>query len=175
MIGGFFFLRFINPAIVTPQAYMLVEGVPAKHPRRTLTLVRASGYLDARNLDSWVHDPFVDCQDVAKPCEQAIVRKGGLHDHAQSVRREQQGADQPVLEQPMRSWRLLRHSRGAYTGRIWLAYTDCSAQMDQYMALSKKDLIINITLNELYNTHSLILQHVEVLVRARGIFPAITD
>lgn len=39
LIGGFFFLRFINPAIVTPQAYMLVEGVPAKFPRRTLTLV----------------------------------------------------------------------------------------------------------------------------------------
>lgn len=40
LIGGFFFLRFINPAIVTPQAYMLVDGVPAKFPRRTLTLVR---------------------------------------------------------------------------------------------------------------------------------------
>lgn len=39
LIGGFFFLRFINPAIVTPQAYMLVDGVPAKHPRRTLTLI----------------------------------------------------------------------------------------------------------------------------------------
>ena len=25
---------------MTPQAYMLVDGVPAKHPRRTLTLVR---------------------------------------------------------------------------------------------------------------------------------------
>lgn len=37
--------------------------------------------------------------------------------------------------------------------------------MDQYMALSKKDLVINITLNELYNTHSLILQHIEALVR----------
>lgn len=32
------------------------------------------------------------------------------------------------------------------------------------MALSKKDLMIHITLNELYNTHSLILQHVETLV-----------
>lgn len=42
LIGGFFFLRFINPAIVTPQAYMLVDGVPAKYPRRTLTLVRRS-------------------------------------------------------------------------------------------------------------------------------------
>ena len=38
-------------------------------------------------------------------------------------------------------------------------------QMDQYMALSKKDLMIHITLNELYNTHSLILQHIETLVR----------
>lgn len=38
------------------------------------------------------------------------------------------------------------------------------AQMDQYMALSKKDLQINITMNELYNTHSLLVQHVDVLV-----------
>lgn len=32
------------------------------------------------------------------------------------------------------------------------------------MALSKKDLQIHITLNELYNTHSLLVQHVDVLV-----------
>jgi len=38
------------------------------------------------------------------------------------------------------------------------------AQLDQYMALSKKDLQINITLNELYNTHSLLMQHMDVLV-----------
>ena len=35
------------------------------------------------------------------------------------------------------------------------------------MALSKKDMMIHITLNELYNTHSLILQHIEVLVCPR--------
>lgn len=40
LIGGFFFLRFVNPAIVTPQAYMLVEGIPSTNPRTTLTLVR---------------------------------------------------------------------------------------------------------------------------------------
>ncbi|CAJ0910696.1 2683_t:CDS:2 [Entrophospora sp. SA101] len=39
LIGGFFFLRFVNPAIVTPQAYMLVDGIPGNHPRRTLTLI----------------------------------------------------------------------------------------------------------------------------------------
>jgi hypothetical protein len=32
------------------------------------------------------------------------------------------------------------------------------------MALSKKDLQINITLNELYNTHSLLVQHTDLLV-----------
>lgn len=39
LIGGFFFLRFINPAIVTPQAYMLIETLPGSNPRITLTLV----------------------------------------------------------------------------------------------------------------------------------------
>ncbi len=42
LIGGFLMLRFINPAIVTPQAYMLVESDPKKNPRRTLTLVISS-------------------------------------------------------------------------------------------------------------------------------------
>ena len=35
------------------------------------------------------------------------------------------------------------------------------------MALSKKDLLIHITLNELYNTHSLLMQHINVLVGSR--------
>jgi hypothetical protein len=37
--------------------------------------------------------------------------------------------------------------------------------MDQYMALSKKDLQINITMNEVYNTQSLLQQHIDSLVR----------
>ncbi|EEY17435.1 GTPase-activating protein [Verticillium alfalfae VaMs.102] len=39
LIGGFFFLRFINPAIVTPKSYMLIDGQPAERPRRTLTYI----------------------------------------------------------------------------------------------------------------------------------------
>lgn len=48
----------------------------------------------------------------------------------------------------------------------WLRLADSKAdkQLDQYMALSKKDLQIHITLNELYNTHSLLVQHADVLV-----------
>ena len=32
-------LRYVNPAIVTPQAYVLIESNPLKNPRRNLTLV----------------------------------------------------------------------------------------------------------------------------------------
>lgn len=38
-----------------------------------------------------------------------------------------------------------------------------SLEMDQYMALSKKDIILNITLNEIYNSHALLVQHIDVL------------
>jgi hypothetical protein len=42
--------------------------------------------------------------------------------------------------------------------------TSADGQLDQYMALSKKDLRIHITLNELYNTHALLVQHRDALV-----------
>jgi Ras GTPase-activating-like protein IQGAP2/3 len=32
-------LRFVNPAIVHPQSYMLIDGSPSVNPRRTLTYV----------------------------------------------------------------------------------------------------------------------------------------
>eukprot|EP00842_Homolaphlyctis_polyrhiza_P001281 jgi/Hompol1/2153/HPOL_002829-RA len=38
LIGGFYMLRFVNPAIVSPESYMNVESTPKKNPRRTLTL-----------------------------------------------------------------------------------------------------------------------------------------
>lgn len=39
MIGGFFLLRFVNPAIVTPQAFMLVDTKLSAPTRRNLTLL----------------------------------------------------------------------------------------------------------------------------------------
>lgn len=36
-------------------------------------------------------------------------------------------------------------------------------EMDQYMALSKKDIMINITPNEIYSTLSLLQQHINIL------------
>ncbi|WWC85874.1 uncharacterized protein L201_000741 [Kwoniella dendrophila CBS 6074] len=125
LIGGFFFLRFINPAIVTPQAYMLVDGVPAKHPRRTLTLI-AKMLQNLANKPSYAKEqymmslnPFVENNKVRmNQFLNALCEVGDFYE---------------------------------------------SLELDQYMALSKKDLQINITLNELYNTHSLLTQHMEVL------------
>ncbi|KAI0749804.1 Rho GTPase activation protein [Daedaleopsis nitida] len=125
LIGGFFFLRFINPAIVTPQAYMLVEGVPAKHPRRTLTLI-AKMLQNLANKPSYAKEAYMITLNPFVENNKARINQflnnlcevGDFYD---------------------------------------------TLEMDQYMALSKKDLLIHITLNELYNTHSLILQHIEVL------------
>jgi hypothetical protein len=59
-------LRFINPAVVTPQAYMLIDSLPAKHPRRTLTLI-AKMLQNLANKPSYAKEaymsnlnPFVD-------------------------------------------------------------------------------------------------------------------
>ncbi|KAG8905998.1 glyceraldehyde-3-phosphate dehydrogenase 1 [Tulasnella sp. 403] len=125
LIGGFFFLRFINPAIVTPQAYMLVDAVPAKHPRRTLTLI-------AKMLQNLANKP-----SYAKEAYMMTLN--------------------PFVE-----------NNKARINQFLNSLCDVgdfydTLEMDQYMALSKKDLQINITLNELYNTHSLLLQHIDVL------------
>ncbi|KAG6816888.1 hypothetical protein H0H87_002008 [Tephrocybe sp. NHM501043] len=125
LIGGFFFLRFINPAIVTPQAYMLVEGVPAKHPRRTLTLI-AKMLQNLANKPSYAKEAYMMTLNPFVENNKARINQflnnlcevGDFYD---------------------------------------------TLEMDQYMALSKKDLMIHITMNELYNTHSLILQHIETL------------
>ncbi|KAI0766755.1 Rho GTPase activation protein [Irpex lacteus] len=128
LIGGFFFLRFINPAIVTPQAYMLVDGVPAKFPRRTLTLI-------AKMLQNLANKP-----SYAKEAYMITLN--------------------PFVENnKARINQFLNNCARLAISTIHWRY----ARLDQYMALSKKDLVIHITLNELYNTHSLILQHIEAL------------
>ena len=40
LIGGFFFLRFINPAIISPHLYMLIDSAPTESPKTTLIYVR---------------------------------------------------------------------------------------------------------------------------------------
>ncbi|CDZ96569.1 rho gtpase activation protein [Phaffia rhodozyma] len=125
LIGGFFFLRFINPAIVTPQAYMLVDGVPAKHPRRTLTLI-------AKMLQNLANKP-----SYAKEAYMMTLN--------------------PFVE-----------SNKARINKFLNELCDVgdfyeNLEMDQYLTMSKKDLRINITLNELYVTQDYLLKHIDTL------------
>lgn len=125
LIGGFFFLRFINPAIVTPQAYMLVDGIPAKHPRRTLTLI-AKMLQNLANKPSYAKEAYM--MQLNPFVENNKARINQFLNNLCEV--------------------------GDFYDQL---------EMDQYMALSKKELQINITLNELYNTHALLIQHMDIL------------
>ncbi|KAA1066218.1 glyceraldehyde-3-phosphate dehydrogenase 1 [Puccinia graminis f. sp. tritici] len=129
LIGGFFFLRFINPAIVTPQAYMLIDNLPttAKYPRRTLTLI-AKMLQNLANKPSYSKEAYMMSLNPFVESNKARINK---------------------------FLNLLCEVKDFYE----------SLEMDQYMALSKKDLQINITLNELYNTHALLVSHLDHLAK----------
>jgi Ras GTPase-activating-like protein IQGAP2/3 len=130
LIGGFFFLRFINPAIVTPRSYMLIEQVPADNPKRTLTYV-AKMLQNLANKPSYAKEPY-------------MVKL------------------QPFIQ--------------ANKERINKFMMDlCEVQdfyetleMDNYVALSKRDLELSITLNEIYSTHSLLEKHSSELIKGEG-------
>ncbi|KAJ6782056.1 hypothetical protein PWT90_03874 [Aphanocladium album] len=127
LIGGFFFLRFINPAIVTPKSYMLIDGTPAEKPRRTLTLV-AKMLQNLANKPSYAKEPY-----MAKL--------------------------QPFIEQ-----------NKDRINRFMLDLCEVSdfyesLEMDNYVALSKKDLQLDITLNEIYAMHALIEKHTGEICR----------
>ncbi|KAI9850991.1 MAG: glyceraldehyde-3-phosphate dehydrogenase 1 [Thelocarpon superellum] len=127
LIGGFFFLRFINPAIVTPRSYMLIDGTPADHPRRTLTLI-AKMLQNLANKPSYAKEPY-----MAKL--------------------------QPFIEQNKER-----------VNKFLLDLCEVqdfyeSLEMDNYVALSKKDLELSITLNEVYATHALLEKHATALAK----------
>ncbi|KAI8368200.1 Rho GTPase activation protein [Radiomyces spectabilis] len=125
LIGGFFLLRFINPAIVTPQAYMLIDDLPDEHPRTTLTLI-------AKMLQNLANKPVYAKEAYMIPTNVFIERnKKRMNQFFNSL---------------------------CEVGDFY-----DSLEMDQYMALSKKNIIINITLNEIYNMQSLLYKHVDIL------------
>ena len=121
LIGGFFFLRFINPAIVTPKSYMLIEQIPAEKPRRTLTLI-AKMLQNLANKPSYAKEPY-----MAKL--QPFVQKN------------KDSINKFMLD--------LCEVQDFYE----------SLEMDNYVALSKRDIELQITLNEIYATHALLEKH----------------
>ncbi|KAE8348607.1 putative GTPase activating protein Sar1 [Aspergillus coremiiformis] len=127
LIGGFFFLRFINPAIVTPRSYMLIESTPTEKPRRTLTLI-AKMLQNLANKPSYAKEPY-----MAKL--------------------------QPFIQQNKER-----------VNKFMLDLCEVqdfyeSLEMDNYVALSKRDLELQITLNEMYATHALLEKHSAALAQ----------
>ena len=126
LIGGFFFLRFINPAIVTPRSYMLIDATPAENPKRTLTYI-AKMLQNLANKPSYAKEPY-----MAK-------LQPFIHQNKDRINKF-------LLD--------LCEVQDFYE----------SLEMDNYVALSKRDLELSITLNEVYATHALLDRHAQELV-----------
>lgn len=128
LIGGFFLLRFINPAIVTPQAFMLVESKLSANTRRNLTLL-------AKVLQNLANN----------------IQFGGVKEFYMAPLN-------PVLEKN-------RERINDFLERLTMVEDlDTHLQMDKYLAMGKTtDSVINISLNEMYFVHALLLQHIEVV------------
>lgn len=121
LIGGFFFLRFINPAIVTPKSYMLIERVPEERPKRTLTYV-AKMLQNLANKPTYAKEPYMAklqpfIQRNKDRCNKFMLDLCEVQDFYESL------------------------------------------EMDNYVALSKRDIELNISLNEVYATHALLERH----------------
>jgi len=127
LIGGFFFLRFINPAIVTPRSYMLIDATPAENPKRTLTYI-AKMLQNLANKPSYAKEPY-----MAKLQPFIQLNKDRINKFLLDLCEVQDFYD--------------------------------TLEMDNYVALSKRDLELSISLNEVYSTHALLERHAVELAR----------
>lgn len=125
LTGAFFFLRFVNPAIIMPEACMLVDRAPAPASRRALTLV-------AKLLQTLVNRPSV----LKEPYMEALL---------------------PFVDVNTDRMRAFLHEL-CNVGDFY-----DTAELDQYAALSKRELKLNITVNEIFHMHKLVSQHIDVL------------
>jgi len=127
LIGGFFFLRFINPAIVTPRSYMLIDATPAENPKRTLTYI-AKMLQNLANKPSYAKEPYMMKLQSFIQSNKDRINKFLLD---------------------------LCEVQDFYD----------TLEMDNYVALSKRDLELSITLNEVYATHGLLEKHQQALAK----------
>ncbi|KAF7306050.1 RasGAP protein [Mycena chlorophos] len=125
LVGSFFLLRFIIPPIVAPQAYMLVQTLPSRRPRRTLSLV-------AKTLQNLVsRSPYTN--------------EGYMSQLDPFVAENRADVD------------------GFFHRLCDVDDFDDDLEVEQYMALAEKDVVMSLSLNELYDMHSLVSQHIATL------------
>lgn len=124
LIGGFFMLRFINPAIVSPNNYMLLNSQPRQATRRTFVLV-------AKLMQS-ISNGAILKEIYMKP----------LHNFVKS----RQNTLQSFLHQ--------------------ICDVDdfhSYLEIEQYLSLPK-DMIITISLKEIYRLHELLCKYQDFLI-----------
>ena len=120
-------MRFINPAIVTPKSYMLIERVPEEKPKRTLTYI-AKMLQNLANKPSYAKEPYMA---KLQPF----------------IQRNKDRVNKFMLD--------LCEVQDFYE----------TLEMDNYVALSKRDLELQISLNEVYATHALLEKHTTELAK----------
>lgn len=136
MIGGFFFLRFINPAIVSPQAYMLIDSAPGKFPKRTLTLI-------AKLLQNVANKPT-----YAKE-EYMMLLNGFVETNRNRV--------DSFLDE-------LCEVDDFYEAlQVNLLFVLFNVKAEQYL-LGNTHLNFNIPINEVFYLHDLIAKHIHTIV-----------
>lgn len=125
LVGTFFFLRFVNPAIVAPESNLIAATAPQPHIRRTLVLT-------AKFIQQLVNNPTFSKEAYMEPFKPAIE----MHRTAM-----------------MQFLHSLCNVPDFYE----------TIEMNQYMALSKRDMKLRISVNELYFLHGLVYKHLDVL------------
>nr|GAT44638.1 RasGAP protein [Mycena chlorophos] len=125
LVGSFFLLRFIIPPIVAPQAYMLVQTLPPRRPRRTLSLV-AKALQNLVSRSPYTNEGYMSQLDPFVAENQAVV--------------------------------------DSFFHRLCdVNDFDDDLEVEQYMAFAEKDVVMSLSLNELYDMHSLVSQHIATL------------
>jgi len=124
LIGGFYLLRFINPAIVTPQAFMLVENTLSANTRRNLTLLAKILQNLANNIKfGGVKEFYMEHLNVCIDKNKERLNK--------------------FLEDLTQVENLEQH-----------------LNLDHYLALERtNETMINISFNEMYFIHEMLLLH----------------
>lgn len=124
-IGGFFFLRYINPIIATPHAYRLVHNPPTQIARRNLTLVakliqKLANVTSVRESYMLPLEPFVRSHHDAQMAFLSDLCE--VHDFHEAL------------------------------------------QLEEYIALCRKDMYIDISVSEVAQLHSLLIKYQKDMV-----------
>lgn len=129
MIGGFFFLRYINPTIATPHAYRIIPNPPGSVSRRNCTVVtkviqKLANTASVREAAMKPLEPFVKAHN-----DELKEFLGDL-------------CDVPDFHEAL--------------------------QVEEYIALSRRDIHIELNFNEINTIHALLIKYQDHIVQTQS-------